>query len=86
MDDTRSKGRTTVLSPGGVVKPSAPLVLNPLTSRRVIVAVNQGGDRRKMFQLMFLKDGSLTVSFPYFKEAACQLAIGTMPPAPMPRR
>jgi hypothetical protein len=50
----------------------------------VIVAVNQGGDRRKMFQLMFLKDGSLTVSFPYFKEAACQLAIGTMPPAPMP--
>ena len=39
-----------------------------------------------MFQLMFLKNGSLVVSFPYFYEAACQLAIGTIPPAPMPQK
>lgn len=55
--------------------------LSPITSKRVIVAADRDGDCRKLCQLMFLSDGSLTVSFPYFHEPNCQLAIVTAPAA-----
>lgn len=57
--------------------------VKPVTSKIVVLGIDLDNDWRKLCQLMFLRDGSLTVSFPYFQEAACQLAIGTMPGAPM---
>lgn len=55
--------------------------LNPIISERVVVVLQRDNEKRKLFQIMFLRDGSLTVSFPYFNEPKCQLAVGTMPNA-----
>jgi hypothetical protein len=55
------------------------VTLNPVTSKKIIIGVERDGDCRKLCQIMFLRDGSLTVSFPYFHQSECQLAIGTMP-------
>jgi hypothetical protein len=47
--------------------------------KRIVYAVSVGSENRKIFQTMFLNDGSLTVHFPYLREKSCMLTIGRMP-------
>lgn len=48
-------------------------------SERFVVAIETPDDRRKVFQVLFgKKDGSLFVSFPYYKDAAGFLTLATL--------
>ena len=51
-----------------------------LVSRQFIFVVHRGDDRRKVFQVMFLRDGSVVVNFPYFRDSTGLLSQPTMPP------
>ena len=48
-------------------------------SERFVITVETGQDRRKLFQIMFRKsDGSLFLSFPYYKDVAGLLTLATL--------
>lgn len=48
-------------------------------SERIIVAIQAGATRHKVFQVFFGRDGSLFVTFPYFRHRAGILAAATIP-------
>jgi len=54
--------------------------LIPLSQKRITYAVTTDGNCRKIFQSIFLRDGSLTVHFPYFRDSTGYLAVGRIPP------
>lgn len=55
------------------------LNLPAFVSERFVITVEVGDDRRKLFQLLFgKKDGSLFVSFPYYKETVGLLTLATL--------
>ncbi len=51
-----------------------------LASHRIIFAIRLGHDRRKIFQAMFLRDGSVVVNFPYFRDSTGLLTQPNLPP------
>jgi hypothetical protein len=46
---------------------------------RITYCVGRVEDKRKLFQTMFLRDGTLTVHFPYLRDTSGMLAVGEMP-------
>jgi len=53
--------------------------VNCARSKLVVLAVEVGGKRYKAFQVLFGRDGSLFVSFPYFRQHKGILAAATIP-------
>lgn len=56
-----------------------PVKLSAIRSERAICTVNIGEQRSKVFQVFFGRDGSLFVSFPYFRHRTGILAAATIP-------
>lgn len=62
-----------------------PLV-NPVIASRVTFAVKQENLQKKIFQILFLKDGSLSIDFPYLRQNSAYMAEGNMPLAELTPR
>ena len=50
-----------------------------ILSSKITVTLKHKGTRRKLFQVLFAKDGSVFVNFPYFRHRIGLLAAATIP-------
>jgi hypothetical protein len=63
---------------GGAPKPFK-VDLKAFRSERIIVTIKVGTTKRKVLQIIFSRDNSLYVNFPYFRHRVGLLATATMP-------
>jgi hypothetical protein len=56
-----------------------PVIPQPLRSERFVITLKCADDRRKVFQIGFESDGSLFISFPYFKHSEGLIGEVTFP-------
>jgi hypothetical protein len=53
--------------------------IDAVRSSTIVIAVKLGSERHKVLQVGFLRDGSLFVTFPYFKHRTGLLSAATIP-------
>jgi hypothetical protein len=58
--------------------PRSHMEVKSYQSRQVVIAINADGHRHKILQILFSKDGSLYVTFPYFTHRNGILAVVTV--------